>query len=106
MSARAAAALADGPDRLFEEWRSRAECADPRYGAVEFFPDVSDRSMTDDERWELEIAPLLVCRRCPVRGECLTDAFRNGERWGVWGGLTERERERMRNQAAQRRRAQ
>lgn len=32
------------------------------------------------------------CRSCPVRIECLVDALDNRVEWGVWGGLTERER--------------
>ena len=34
----------------------------------------------------------LICRGCPVRTECLADALDNGNEFGVWGGLTERER--------------
>ena len=33
-----------------------------------------------------------VCRGCPVRTECLADALDNKMEFGVWGGLTERER--------------
>ena len=33
-----------------------------------------------------------VCLGCPVRTECLADALDNGIEFGVWGGLTERER--------------
>lgn len=33
-----------------------------------------------------------VCRSCPVRYECLADALDNRVEFGVWGGLTERER--------------
>jgi WhiB family redox-sensing transcriptional regulator len=33
-----------------------------------------------------------VCRGCPVRTECLADALDNRVEFGVWGGLTERER--------------
>jgi WhiB family transcriptional regulator, redox-sensing transcriptional regulator len=33
-----------------------------------------------------------VCTRCPVRIECLADALDNDVEWGVWGGMTERER--------------
>ena len=33
-----------------------------------------------------------VCGACPVRAECLAEALDNEIEWGVWGGLTERER--------------
>lgn len=33
-----------------------------------------------------------VCGRCPVREQCLAWALRHGEREGVWGGLTPRQR--------------
>ncbi len=33
-----------------------------------------------------------VCRTCPVRYECLADALDNRIEFGVWGGMTERER--------------
>jgi WhiB family redox-sensing transcriptional regulator len=34
----------------------------------------------------------LVCSGCPVRSECLAEALDNRIEWGVWGGMTERER--------------
>jgi WhiB family transcriptional regulator, redox-sensing transcriptional regulator len=34
----------------------------------------------------------LICRGCPVRTECLADALDTGIVFGVWGGMTERER--------------
>jgi len=36
---------------------------------------------------------------CPVQTECLNSALERDERWGVWGGTTERERERIRRKA-------
>ena len=33
-----------------------------------------------------------ICARCGARGECLIEALRRDERYGVWGGLTELER--------------
>jgi WhiB family transcriptional regulator, redox-sensing transcriptional regulator len=33
-----------------------------------------------------------VCSGCAVRDECLDHALRSGERYGVWGGLTDAER--------------
>jgi WhiB family redox-sensing transcriptional regulator len=32
------------------------------------------------------------CLGCPVRTECLAEALDNELEWGVWGGMTERER--------------
>jgi WhiB family redox-sensing transcriptional regulator len=39
-----------------------------------------------------------VCRGCVVREECLEYALVNGEKFGIWGGLSERERRRIRRQ--------
>jgi WhiB family redox-sensing transcriptional regulator len=33
-----------------------------------------------------------ICRRCPVMTECAADALDNRIEFGVWGGLTERQR--------------
>src|SRR4051794_41797720 len=34
----------------------------------------------------------VICRSCPVRIACLADALDNRVEFGVWGGMTERER--------------
>lgn len=39
-----------------------------------------------------------VCGACVVREECLEFALVNGEKFGIWGGTTERERRRLRKQ--------
>lgn len=36
-----------------------------------------------------------TCAECLVRAECLDYALANDERFGVWGGLSERERRRL-----------
>jgi WhiB family redox-sensing transcriptional regulator len=41
-----------------------------------------------------------VCRSCDVRGDCLEYALAHGEKFGIWGGLSERERRRVRRQRA------
>jgi WhiB family redox-sensing transcriptional regulator len=37
-----------------------------------------------------------VCRGCVVREQCLQYALENGEKFGIWGGMSERERRRLR----------
>ena len=39
-----------------------------------------------------------ICARCPVRNECLEYALEHHEKFGIWGGLSERERRRLRRQ--------
>lgn len=41
-----------------------------------------------------------VCRSCEVRSHCLGYALDQGERFGVFGGLSERERRRLKRCAA------
>jgi WhiB family redox-sensing transcriptional regulator len=40
-----------------------------------------------------------VCRACEVRQECLEYALEHDERFGIWGGLSERERRRLKREA-------
>jgi len=42
-----------------------------------------------------------VCMACPIRDECLEYALSHEERFGIWGGLSERERRRLRKQTAE-----
>ena len=37
----------------------------------------------------------VVCFRCPVRAECLAHALDTRTQFGVWGGMTERERRQL-----------
>lgn len=39
-----------------------------------------------------------ICQECEVRLECLDYAVRMGEKFGIWGGMSERERRRIRRQ--------
>jgi len=41
-----------------------------------------------------------VCRSCEVRAECLEYALDHHERFGIWGGMSERERRRLERIAA------
>ena len=40
-----------------------------------------------------------ICTGCDVRAECLSYALSNDERFGIWGGLSERERRRLKRLA-------
>ncbi|NDH88296.1 MAG: WhiB family transcriptional regulator, partial [Actinobacteria bacterium] len=40
-----------------------------------------------------------VCLSCEVRNDCLEYALSNDERFGIWGGLSERERRRLKKRA-------
>jgi WhiB family redox-sensing transcriptional regulator len=40
-----------------------------------------------------------ICASCEVRAQCLEYALKNDERFGIWGGLSERERRKLRKRA-------
>ena len=64
-----------GPD-----WTEFALCAEVDNAL--FFP----------EKGEPSASAKAVCRGCEVKTECLGFALENMERYGVWGGFSERER--------------
>lgn len=41
-----------------------------------------------------------ICACCEVRDECLEYALENDERFGIWGGMSERERRRLKRMAS------
>lgn len=41
-----------------------------------------------------------ICAICPVVQDCLSHALANDERFGIWGGRSERERRRLRRLAS------
>lgn len=46
-----------------------------------------------------------ICAACEVRSDCLDFALRAGEKFGIWGGMSERERRRVRRERTIARRA-
>lgn len=64
----------------FPAWFDDALCA--QTGQDLFFPEQGGSSREAKS----------VCRRCTVAAECLDYALDNHERFGIWGGLSERER--------------
>jgi WhiB family redox-sensing transcriptional regulator len=55
-----------------------------------FFP--PDTLETKGERRRREARAKALCAGCAVRAECLSQAVIDHEWFGIWGGLTERER--------------
>jgi WhiB family redox-sensing transcriptional regulator len=72
-----------------EDWRHRSACRDTDPDL--FFP----IGATGDAIGHAEAAKA-VCRQCPVRLDCLEFAMTSNQDSGVWGGVTEDERRRMR----------
>jgi WhiB family redox-sensing transcriptional regulator len=76
------------PDDVDElGWQDQALCAQTDPEA--FFPEKGG-STREAKR---------VCRSCEVRAECLEYALEHDERFGIWGGMSERERRRLKRQA-------
>ena len=64
-------------------WQERSLCAQTDPEA--FFPEKGGSTREAKK----------VCVGCEVRSECLEYALANDERFGIWGGLSERERRRV-----------
>lgn len=64
-----------------DDWTLQARC---RGMADALFPEGKDQKRAR-----------VVCMGCPVRATCLAEALDNRIEWGVWGGLTERERRQL-----------
>ena len=68
-------------------WQERALCAQTDPEA--FFPEKGGSTRKAKR----------VCATCEVREECLEYALANDERFGIWGGLSERERRKLKRRA-------
>ena len=68
-------------------WQERALCAQTDPEA--FFPEKGGSTREAKK----------VCLSCEVRVECLEYALEQDERFGIWGGLSERERRRLKKRA-------
>lgn len=70
-----------------ESWQDRALCAQTDPEA--FFPEKGGSTREAKK----------ICTGCEVKAECLEYALANDERFGIWGGLSERERRRIKRGA-------
>ena len=69
-------------------WQERSLCAQTDPEA--FFPEKGGSTREAKK----------VCLTCEVRDDCLESALMNDERFGIWGGLSERERRKLKKSAA------
>jgi len=72
-----------------EPWQIRAACRGPETWL--FFPPTHPERK--DEREAREERAKSICERCSVKDDCLDFAMRTREPYGIWGGLTEIERQ-------------
>lgn len=77
-----------GPNADLWEWQLLGSCreADPSL----FFHPERERGAARRNREE---AAKTICAGCPVRQECARHALKVREPYGVWGGLSEDDRE-------------
>lgn len=65
-------------------WQEEALCRQIDVGDV-FFPEVGGSPRLAQ----------MICRDCPVKAQCLNYALERNEPFGIWGGLTQRERRKV-----------
>lgn len=70
------------------DWRNAANCAstDPEL----FYDPDKPRSWAEQQKAMRDA--LAVCAECDAKLACLTEAVETGERYGIWGGTTEKQR--------------
>lgn len=71
-----------------QPWMEDAACRGMD-SSVFYYPD-GERGHARKRRVKVAKA---ICRQCPVLEECRSFALNNGEKFGVWGGMSEAERE-------------
>lgn len=74
-------------------WRQLAQCKDLLESAPEMFDEYFYPEFYQNQA--VTRMAKRFCELCPVRLECLVDAQTTGERDGIRGGLTPRERSRL-----------
>jgi len=79
-------AYGDGEDDPLA-WQADALCAQTDPEA--FFPEKGGSTREAKK----------ICESCDVRAQCLEFALKNDARFGIWGGLSERERRKLKKRA-------
>lgn len=79
-------------DAWGERWRLRAACRGLPYADILFFPEGRGRLVRMNT-----LEAKVICHTCPVRRECLRFALDYDIEYGVYGGLTEKERKKLKS---------
>lgn len=81
-------------------WRDRAVCVD--HHPDTFTPEIDANATVLARRAHTEaiLAALRICATCPVREQCLADAYETGDKWTIRGGTTGEQRVQSRRVAA------
>ncbi|MFD3871908.1 WhiB family transcriptional regulator [Streptomyces sp. NPDC058623] len=80
------------PLPLLQHWAWQAEAACRETASEQFFGPTQEPL---EQRQERDERAKRICAGCPVAEACLRHALSAQERYGVWGGLTARERSRL-----------
>ncbi len=87
-------ALVEHDERL--EWQEQAACRS--YDNILFFG--IDEGESELERQQREGEAKSVCAVCPVKDPCLEYAIETNQRYGIWGGATDKERSALKRRRA------
>jgi WhiB family transcriptional regulator, redox-sensing transcriptional regulator len=91
-------AMLEPEERL--EWQEDASCR--AYDNLLFFGEEGESELEKQSR---ESHAKVICRSCPVQEPCLEFAMETNQKYGIWGGLTDKERASLKRRRARARRA-
>jgi len=82
------------------DWQDAAACRE--HSNILFFGEEGESELEKQAR---EARAKTVCARCPVSDPCLEFAMETNQKYGIWGGLTDKERASLKRRRARARRA-
>jgi WhiB family redox-sensing transcriptional regulator len=92
--------MAELTAEMIDEWQEQALCRD--YDNIIFFGDEGESELEKQGR---EARAKAICKTCPVLEPCLEFAMETNQKYGIWGGLTAKERASLKRRRARARRA-
>lgn len=92
-------AMVEADEQL--EWQEDAACR--QFDNVLFFG--AEEGESELERQTRESHAKSICQTCPVKAPCLEFAMETNQKYGIWGGYTDKERSSLKRRRARARRA-